>query len=261
MAQKNGNTGRFLWHELMTRDLDEALAFYKPLIGWTVQQQDMGEMGIYHMLQAGDRGVAGVMVMPDEAEAPPHWLGYCGVEDVDASTASAADKGAKVHLPPMSIPNTGRISVIEDPFGAAIATFAPESEMPLPGPEDMREGDFCWWELVTNEIEAAKDFYGSVFGWSCEGMDHGGQDYHVFKKGEQSCAGMMAPPAGYDGPAFWLYYTLVDDVHAKAEEIVKRGGQVISPVSEVPGMGHMVVLQDPTGAQLALFSGNEENNA
>jgi predicted enzyme related to lactoylglutathione lyase len=69
-----------------------------------------------------DRMVGGMMEMPAEMkDAPPHWLPYFQVADVDAAVARASELGGKICNPPMDIPNVGRIAMIADPQGATFA--------------------------------------------------------------------------------------------------------------------------------------------
>ena len=118
--------GAFCWNELMTTDVEGSKAFYTKLFGWKVSALPMGEMGTYHMFKAGDTDVGGMMQLPEEAlkqGAPPHWLSYVHVEDVDACAKRAAELGAKIRVPPTDIPSFGRFAVMTDPLGAVIALF------------------------------------------------------------------------------------------------------------------------------------------
>ena len=54
----------------------------------------------YVVFNAGERAVAGLMLLPEEAKAmgtPPCWLGYIHANDVDAATASVKKAGGAVH--------------------------------------------------------------------------------------------------------------------------------------------------------------------
>jgi len=115
--------GAFCWEELMTSDPEAAAKFYTQLFGYSVESHDMGPMGTYRILKRGDRQTAGIMKTPANVPAPPHWLTYLNVKDVDASTRNAKEIGAKVMMEPMDIPNIGRFSVVADPTGAAVALF------------------------------------------------------------------------------------------------------------------------------------------
>lgn len=118
--------GTFCWNELMTRDVAGAKKFYSELLGWQMEDCDMGECGMYTVLKAGDEQIGGMYQMQGEQfeGVPPHWMSYITVENVDDATKKAEELGATVCVPPSDIPDTGRFSVITDPTGATIALFA-----------------------------------------------------------------------------------------------------------------------------------------
>ncbi len=60
-----------------------------------------------------------------QSGAPPHWLPYVFVDDVDAAVARARRLGAKIPMSPEDIPGIGRYAVLEDPTGAALAIMKP----------------------------------------------------------------------------------------------------------------------------------------
>ena len=116
--------GAFSWVELATSDADGAKRFYGELFGWSEEKQDMGEMGVYHFMKRGERFGVGIMKMPPQAEAPPHWLSYVTVEDVDQWAEKTTQLGGRIYVPPMDIPNIGRFAVASDPTGGVFALFA-----------------------------------------------------------------------------------------------------------------------------------------
>jgi predicted enzyme related to lactoylglutathione lyase len=116
--------GEFCWNELMTPDLNASMGFYTQLFGWAAEEQDMGSMGKYTFWKVGDKHAGGMMqIQPEMAGAPPSWLSYVMVDDVDASTSKAESLGGKIVVPPADIPHVGRFSVILDPTGAALGLF------------------------------------------------------------------------------------------------------------------------------------------
>lgn len=120
--------GAFSWSELMTPDPASASAFYAALFGWTVEAMDMGT-GPYHVLKAGGEAVGGIMSMPPGSrDMPPAWGCYVTVDDVDATLARCTAMGGRVVVPPMEVPQVGRMAVIQDPQGAmlSIITYAPQ---------------------------------------------------------------------------------------------------------------------------------------
>jgi predicted enzyme related to lactoylglutathione lyase len=68
-----------------------------------------------------DRG--GMMRMPAKAMAPPTWLAYVAVDDVDVTATRANELGGRLYVRPTDIPNIGRYAVTGDPTGAALGVF------------------------------------------------------------------------------------------------------------------------------------------
>ena len=121
-AASTANRGRFSWVELMTTDPIAAKHFYEEVVGWGATEMTGGPMQ-YFLFTSGDAPAAGLMGLPPDAAAqgaPPSWLGYVEVPDVDATIAQAVKLGAKVIAPAMDIPQAGRFAVLQDPQGAAI---------------------------------------------------------------------------------------------------------------------------------------------
>ena len=114
--------GEFSWHELMTSDAPAAFDFYRRLFGWEADSAfDMGEMGTYQLF--GQRGTpyGGMFNTPRDVPAPPHWLCYVRVNDLDAAVARVKQDGGQVLNGPMEVPGGDRIAQCLDPQGAAFA--------------------------------------------------------------------------------------------------------------------------------------------
>ena len=108
--------GRFVWHDLMVEDIEAAKAFYSETIGWrTTEWEDGDPNNPYTMWMVGDRPIGGLMALPPEAKqmgAPPHWMGYVDVQDIDAITNKVGELGGKVLRGPFEIPKVGRLAII-----------------------------------------------------------------------------------------------------------------------------------------------------
>ena len=112
--------GAFSWNELITTDVSAAKAFYGELFGWTLRDEQTPNM-VYTMAKAGEKDVAGMMVIPPEAEGmPPTWGAYVTVDDVDRQTQKVESLGGSIVMPPRDIPDVGRFAVISDPQGAML---------------------------------------------------------------------------------------------------------------------------------------------
>lgn len=116
-------------------------------------------------------------------------------------------------------------------------------------------GRFVWFELLTNDTDAAYNFYGEVVGWKAAPMDMpGGVTYAAFKTGETPVGGFTKPPQD-SIPPHWVSYVSVDDVDATAEKVVANGGKALMDAFDVPNVGRMQPVADPHGAAFFLFKG------
>jgi predicted enzyme related to lactoylglutathione lyase len=253
------DASRFVWYELMTTDTNAARQFYGSVVGWGTRDASQPEMA-YTLLTVGDVPVAGLMDLPPQARqmgAPPSWIGYVSVADVDVATAEVSDLGGSVHVPPTDIPDVGRFSVVSDPQQATFTLFRP---LPKQGVQPERPpmgtpGHIGWHELYADDWEAALGFYGRMFGWrKADAIDMGEMGtYQLFSaaSGDDAIGGMFNRPA--EVPAtFWLFYFNVDDIDAAVKRIEVSGGTVLNGPMEVPGGAWIVQAQDPQGAMFAL---------
>lgn len=110
-------SGGWLWNELHTTEPTKSLTFYEKVVRFSHRSMEMGPGESYHILSRDgvDRGGVTGHLLPD---APPHWLPYVAVDDVDATIARAKELGARIPVSPEDIPGIGRFGVLEDPTGA-----------------------------------------------------------------------------------------------------------------------------------------------
>ncbi len=120
----------FPWHELYTPNKEEALAFYKGLMGWDSSDMDMGPMGTYSMMHSHGVPSMGVFQTGGEGmeNVPPHWALYIRVDDVDAAVAKAVELGGQLHVPAMDVPSVGRMAMLCDPHGATFWVYRGEQD-------------------------------------------------------------------------------------------------------------------------------------
>jgi predicted enzyme related to lactoylglutathione lyase len=255
--------GRFLWFELMTTDVEGAKAFYTQALGWGTQTFDTGEPAPadrppYVMWTAGGIPVGGLARLPEEAKAmgaPPHWLGYVGTPDVDATVQMVQDKGGRVYLQPMDVPKVGRIAIVADPQGATIGLYTP-TEPPKSPLGEPRTGEISWHELTTTSWQDAWSFYEPLFGWNkLDGMDMGPMGiYQIYGLGQISLGGMFSKTPDMPMPPNWMYYVRVSDINEAVERIKAGGGKVLNGPMEVPGGSRIAQCMDPQGAMFAVHA-------
>jgi predicted enzyme related to lactoylglutathione lyase len=253
--------GRFVWYELTTTDVEAAKAFYAEVVGWGTQDTSMPGMA-YTLFTVGETPVSGLMILPEDARKlgfRPTWLGYVGVNDVDATADRVKRLGGAVHVPPMDIPNISRISVAVDPQMATIALFKWLTDGQEQPAELDAPGRVGWHELLAADWETAWAFYRELFGWQKADTDTGVMGtYQLFSAGGQTIGGMFTKPPAVPVP-FWLYYFNVGDIDAAVKRVKAGRGQILDSPIEVPGGRWVVQCTDPQGATFALVGKRSHN--
>lgn len=255
--------GDFIWYELMARDVEAARRFYCAVVGWTAAPYPstnlLGDAMAYTLWRSGAQDVGGMMKMPQDAlasGAAPAWIGYLGVDDVDAMAQRIGKAGGAVHVPPSDIPGVGRMAMVADPQGAPFYVMRGASVGASHAFAAGRPGHCGWHELHTRDWEAALDFYGPLFGWrKGDAVDMGPMGtYQLFRpaRAEGDAVGAMFDDPGSPAP-HWLYYFQVDDIDAAAARIAAQGGKLLLGPHEVPGGSWILNAQDPQGALFALL--------
>ena len=117
-------------------------------------------------------------------------------------------------------------------------------------------GHIAWTDLMSDDVDEARNFYTGVLGWDFEVMDVGKGPYTVFKAGAHPVAGLMAkPPEGPAScaPTAWTSYVTVDDVDERTARVAGAGGVVLAGPVDIPTVGRMAIIQDPTGGAIGII--------
>ena len=247
--------GRFGWYELMTSDTQAAGKFYSDVVGWTTREMPSSAGMQYTTFNLGQAGIAGMLHIPGHTA----WVGYIAVDDVDAHIEKIVEAGGKLLRPAADVPGMLRFAVMSDPQGAAIVVFTPNPNMPSPErPAAPTPGTIGWLELHTTDLEAAFEFYSTMFGWTKRtDMDMGPMGtYRIFDQGdgkEMGDGGMMTKAPEAPAP-YWAFYFHVDAIDAAVGRIEAGGGKVLNGPMQVPGGGWIVHGLDPQGAMFCIVS-------
>lgn len=110
------------WFELTTTDHHAAKAFYAEIAGFRPSRShDMGPEGTYDMFTADEPNgppIVGMWTAPKNHPAPPNWLPYFEVADIEAAVARVRAHGGTVLNGPMEVPDGTRVAQCVDPTGA-----------------------------------------------------------------------------------------------------------------------------------------------
>jgi predicted enzyme related to lactoylglutathione lyase len=116
--------GFFTWHELNTTDYQGAWKFYSELFGWShTSSMDMGpDAGAYWMFGHDSKNsIGGMSNVATQMKAPPHWMYYVTVKDLDAALANVKQRGGQVLNGPMEVPGGDKVAQCMDPQGGMFA--------------------------------------------------------------------------------------------------------------------------------------------
>jgi predicted enzyme related to lactoylglutathione lyase len=121
-------------------------------------------------------------------------------------------------------------------------------------PQAKPAGTPTWIDLLTPDIDAARAFYQTIFGWEYDigNPDFGG--YTTARTGDRMKAGLMNnQPGDAPMPAAWSLYFATNDIEADVANAVKQGAKLLYPAMAVGDFGSMATLEDPTGAMFSFW--------
>ena len=118
------------WVDLATTDQAAAKSFYGGLFGWSYEDMPMDEAGHqrYSMASLGGSYAAAIYTQQDEQRQmgiPPHWSVHLTVDDVDATAGRVTELGGTLLMEPFDVFESGRMAILSDPAGAAVALWQP----------------------------------------------------------------------------------------------------------------------------------------
>ncbi len=256
------------WVDTTHPDPEAAVLFYRDLFGWEFENtMPEGSDGSYFIGRIRGGDVAAVGSIPEGAPSIAMWNTYIWVESADETAAKARKAGGGA-TEPFDIMDSGRMSVLTDPEGAAVRVWQAEKHR---GAQVVNEhGSLNFNNLATRDLDRAKAFYGDVFGWQTLALPAGvmwtlpGYGDHL----EEATPGLreqMAQVGAPDGfidvvaavnpiasddrttSPHWSVTFAVDDADATAAKAKELGGEVVSGPIDAPWT-RMAVIKDPQGA-------------
>ncbi len=257
------------WVDTSQPDPEAAVAFYGGLFGWEFQEvMPPGSQGRYYMARLRGGDVAAVGPLPERAPATATWNTYIWVQSADETAAKVLEAGGRTLTEPFDVTDAGRMAVVADPEGAAFCLWQAKRHR---GARIVNEaGSLNFNGLNTRDVEAARRFYGSVFGWRTLMIDGAelwtlpGYGDHLEERdpGLRKRVAEVGGPPGFEDvvaainpisaeqpgvPANWSVTFAIDDADAIAARAAELGGRILVPPFAAPWV-RMTVIADPQGA-------------
>jgi predicted enzyme related to lactoylglutathione lyase len=258
------------WVDTSQPDPEAAVEFYSGLFGWEFEDvMPPGSEGKYFIARIRGGDVAAVGSIAEGAPPAAVWNTYVWVESADETAAKVRDAGGRAVREPFDVMDAGRMAMFTDPEGAAFCVWQAREHK---GARIVNEdGSLNFNDLHTRDVERAKSFYGSVFGWRTLELEGGFEAWTLpgygdyLERDNPDLREQMAEvdaPAGFedvvasinpipddqpDTPAHWGVTFAVDDADAVADKASALGGSVIVPPFDAPWV-RMTVIADPQGA-------------
>jgi predicted enzyme related to lactoylglutathione lyase len=258
------------WVDTSQPDPEAAVDFYSGLFGWEFEDvMPPGSEGKYFVARLRGGDVAAVGSIPEAAPPVAMWNTYVWVESADEAASKVRDAGGGVVMEPFDVMDAGRMSVFTDPDGAAFCVWQAKQHR---GARVVNEqGSLNFNGLATRDVEGAKSFYGSVFGWQTLDLGGGADMWTLPGYGDyleqdnpdlRKQMAEASAPKGFedvvasinpitddqpDTPPHWSVTFAVDDADATAARATELGGKVIVPPFDAPWV-RMTIVSDPQGA-------------
>ena len=172
------------WVDVMVSDLSRAKTFYGQVFGWEFEEGS-AEFGFYTTALLGGHAVAGMGPVQGEDSPPPAWTTYLASDALDATLAKITAAGGQVYVPAMEIGDFGGMAVVADPTGAVFGLWKSARHTGFDLYND--PGAVVWNEGMVGDLEAGRQFYGDVFGWTFEPVEEGTPYDTVSLDGQPVC--------------------------------------------------------------------------
>ncbi len=249
----NKLTGKIVWHDLLTDDVNSVKSFYSGLFGWKFDNGGDPE-AIYTTILFNGNAIGGIIHLEkkdDETNYASQWMEYISVEDVDGVFQKVIKQNCKVFREPFDLMNRGRIAVFADTRGALIAIV--NSSTGDPDDVEVEYNNWFWNELWTDDLNNSVEFYKSLFNYTMkEYKTRSDNDYVILRTKEKRRAGVLKIPYD-DVKPNWLPYVAVKDVKEVENKVKELGGEILVASEDIIG-NDAAILADPSGAVFTIHN-------
>jgi uncharacterized protein len=269
------------WIDTEQPDVDEACRFYGGLFGWGFEEAvPPGAPGSYKIAKLDGMDVAAIApsTMPNA-----RWNTYVAVDDADGIVDRVTQAGGGVISPPQDAGPGGRGATFVDPTGVEFRVWQARRRLGAQTVNAPATWNFS--DLHTSDTEAAKQFYGHVFGWEADELDLGGFAATMWRQrgyGDHLAATIdpdihrrqdaISAPSGFADAIAWLagvdgdeaphwHVTIaVADRDDSVDTALGLGATVVSGPLDTQWT-RAAVIRDPQGAVLTLSQFSPPNGS
>jgi predicted enzyme related to lactoylglutathione lyase len=115
----------------------------------------------------------------------------------------------------------------------------------------------CWFEIPADDLDRAKAFYGSLFGWTFDQIPAAIAEYwHIDTGGKDATPDGGLMPRVHPRQTITVYVS-VPSIARALDKVKKLGGNVCKPKTAVPHMGYFAICEDTEHNTFALWEPNE----
>ena len=258
------------WVDTTQPDPQAAASFYEALFGWEIEDMMPPEApGRYLVARQRGLDVAAISSPPSGASSGATWNTFVWVESADETSKRVQGAGGAILAEPFDVLQAGRMATFADPERAVFSVWQAKEHK---GARLVNEPvSLNFNALHTRDAEAAKRFYGAVFGWETLTLPAGGETWTMPGYGdhlEETNPGLRKMIAEVGGPekfedvvasiipiaaddatasARWSVQFSVADADAMAARVEELGGSVLKPPFDAP-WARLAILADPQGA-------------
>ncbi|WP_455365675.1 VOC family protein [Kaarinaea lacus] len=249
-------TGKFIWFDLATAEIEKQKEFYSTVFGWTFRSIGNASDD-YTLIVNGDHNVAGMFaVKPKEgAKVGALWIGLMSTDDPEKAVNIVRQGGGAVHTAPTTMAQRGTYALLRDPEGALFGVIKSDSGDPPDKPSQI--GDFLWMDLFVDQPEKAGQFYQQLGGYeiSKDAVDDS-VDRLILTSHGKSRAGIVPLPKDANR-AGWLPYIRVADVNETLKKVSEAGGYIMVAPDQDLLDGNLAIFSDPQGGVLGVVKWDE----
>jgi predicted enzyme related to lactoylglutathione lyase len=279
------------WVDASEPNPEASVDFYDGLFGWDFEDVTLPNSESKYFIARGEArsssifdtsgevrsgDVAAIRSIVDGAPQRAMWNTYFWVESADETASKVLDARGAIAVAPFDFMEACRMAVFSDPEGAVFGVWEAREHKGARLVND--PGALVFNGLNTRDVEGAKSFYGSVFGWETSSIGGGAQGWTLpgygdwlerehhpqlrkqlveagAPEGFEDVVGSIIPIGDDqpDTPPHWSVTFATDDADATAARASALGGKVLVPPFDAPWSTatytiRMTVIADPQGA-------------